>query len=68
MFAQNPFAKRASIDLIFSVAIKLNMLIQNQPVIINSSFSQHPTPSVQKYACHVFISDSSTRCVAEAYG
>jgi hypothetical protein len=30
--------------------------------------TKHPTPSVQKYACHVFISDSSTRCVAEAYG
>jgi len=30
--------------------------------------TKHPSPCVQRYACHVFISDSSTRCVAEAYG
>jgi len=30
--------------------------------------TKHPSPCVQRYACHVFISNSSTRCVAEAYG
>jgi len=30
--------------------------------------TKHPSPGVQKFACHVFMSESSTRCVAEAYG
>lgn len=30
--------------------------------------TKHPAPCIQKYACHVFVSESSTRCVAQAYG
>jgi len=30
--------------------------------------TKHPSPCVQEYACHVFVSETSTRCVAEAYG
>ena len=33
-----------------------------------TDISQHPAPCIQKYACHVFVSESSTRCVAQAYG
>ena len=29
---------------------------------------QHPSPCRQRYACHVFLGESSTRCVAQAYG
>ena len=37
-------------------------------MILKLIFLQHPSPCLQKYACHVFVSDSSTRCVAQAYG
>jgi len=30
--------------------------------------TKHPSPCLQKYACHVFVGESSTRCVAQAYG
>jgi len=30
--------------------------------------TKHPSPCLQKHACHVFVSESSTRCVAQAYG